>query len=115
MQNKDIAKQFHTVVTQNKNKEKILDIFEYKLTIALHRAAFISEQKHTKGWMKPWPTILSTYQLKGIFNKDEFGLFYRAVPSTLWVSEVNFVPVENKAKTASKIQTPRFLKKLTEK
>ena len=46
IQNKDIAKQFHTVATQNKNKGKTLDIFEYTLTIGLNRTAFIS--KHTK-------------------------------------------------------------------
>ena len=34
----------------------------------------------------PWtettlPTILSQYTLKGIFNADEFGLFYQSLPS----------------------------------
>ena len=34
----------------------------------------------------PWekttlPTILARYQLKNIFNVDEFGLFYEALPS----------------------------------
>ena len=27
------------------------------------------------------PTILARYQLKDIFNADEFGLFYQALPS----------------------------------
>ena len=27
------------------------------------------------------PTILARYQLKNIFNADEFGLFYEALPS----------------------------------
>ena len=34
----------------------------------------------------PWnetnlPTILSKYELKNIFNADEFGLFYKALPT----------------------------------
>ena len=34
----------------------------------------------------PWeetnlPIILTRYQLKGIFNADEFGLFYKVLPS----------------------------------
>ena len=34
----------------------------------------------------PWeettlPTLLARYQLKDVFNSDEFGLFYEALPS----------------------------------
>ena len=42
--------------------------------------------KVTKEMAAPWdettlPTILARYQLKDIFNADEFGLFYEALPS----------------------------------
>lgn len=42
--------------------------------------------KVTKEMTAPWeettlPTILARYQLKDIFNADEFGLFYQALPS----------------------------------
>ena len=41
----------------------------------------------TKEMTAPWketnlPTILATYQIKDIFNVDELGLFYEALPST---------------------------------
>ena len=29
----------------------------------------------------PLPTMLARYQLKDFFNADEFGLFYKAMPS----------------------------------
>ena len=40
----------------------------------------------TKELTAPWeettlPTILARYQLKDIFNVDEFGLFYETLPS----------------------------------
>ena len=40
----------------------------------------------TKEMTAPWeettlPTILARYQLKDIFNVDEFGLFYETLPS----------------------------------
>ena len=43
-------------------------------------------KKVTKEMTAPWqettlPTILARYQLKDIFNADEFGLFYEALPS----------------------------------
>ena len=43
-------------------------------------------EKVTKEMTAPWeettlPTILARYQLKDIFNADEFGLFYEALPS----------------------------------
>ena len=43
-------------------------------------------EKVTKEMTVPWektalPTILARYQLKDIFNADEFGLFYEALPS----------------------------------
>ena len=44
------------------------------------------ESKVTKEITAPWeetilPTIFARYQLKDIFNADEFGLFYEAFPS----------------------------------
>ena len=41
----------------------------------------------TKEMTAPWketnlPTILATYQIQNIFNADELGLFYEALPST---------------------------------
>ena len=41
----------------------------------------------TKEMTAPWketnlPTILATYQIKDIFNAEELGLFYEALPST---------------------------------
>ena len=43
-------------------------------------------EKVTKEVTAPWeettlPTILARYHLKDIFNADEFGLFYKALPS----------------------------------
>ena len=43
-------------------------------------------EKVTKEMIIPWeektlPTILARYQIKDIFNADEFGLFYEALPS----------------------------------
>ena len=43
-------------------------------------------EKVTKEMTAPWeettlPTILARYQLKDIFNSDEFGLFYEALLS----------------------------------
>ena len=43
-------------------------------------------EKVTKEMTAPWketalPTILARYQLKDIFNADEFGLFYEALTS----------------------------------
>ena len=43
-------------------------------------------EKVTKEMTASWeeitlPTILTRYQLKNIFNADEFGLFYKALPS----------------------------------
>ena len=43
-------------------------------------------EKVTKETTAPWeeanlPTILARYHLKDIFNADEFGLFYEALPS----------------------------------
>ena len=43
-------------------------------------------EKITKEMTAPWeettlPTILARYQQKDIFNVDEFGLFYEALPS----------------------------------
>ena len=43
-------------------------------------------EKITKELTAPWeettlPTILAGYQLKNIFNEDEFGLLYEALPS----------------------------------
>ena len=42
-------------------------------------------EKVAKEMTAPWeettlPTILARYQLKDIFNADEFGLFYEALP-----------------------------------
>ena len=42
-------------------------------------------EKVAKDMTAPWeettlPTILARYQLKDIFNADEFGLFYEALP-----------------------------------
>ena len=44
----------------------------------------------------PWkettlPKLIARYQLKDIFNGDEFGLFYEALPSNLCTSKVNVV------------------------
>ena len=43
-------------------------------------------EKVTKEMTAPWeerilPKILARYQLKDIFNADEFGVFYEALPS----------------------------------
>ena len=43
-------------------------------------------EKVTKEMNAPWeeanlPTMLARYHLKDIFNADEFGLFYEALPS----------------------------------
>ena len=43
-------------------------------------------EKVTKEMTAPWEettlqTLLARYQLKDIFNADEFGLFYEALPS----------------------------------
>ena len=43
-------------------------------------------EKVTREMTAPWeettlPTLLARYQLKDIFNVDEFGLFYEALPS----------------------------------
>ena len=43
-------------------------------------------EKVTKAMTAPWkettlPTVLVTYELRDIFNTDEFGLSYVALPS----------------------------------
>ena len=36
----------------------------------------------TSSWLETYlPTILSRYDLKDIYNADEFGLFYQALPT----------------------------------
>ena len=52
----------------------------------------------------PWekktlPTTLARYQIKDIFNADEFGLFYEALPLKSLLFEVSIVQVENTAKS----------------
>ena len=51
----------------------------------------------------PWEeaslqTILARNQLKDIFNADEFGLFYEALPSKPCTSDVSVVQRETTAK-----------------
>ena len=56
------------------------------LDMALLSRRSLGSQKVTKEMTAPWeettlPTILARYELKDIFNADEFGLFYEALPS----------------------------------
>ena len=60
-------------------------------------------EKVTREMTAPWEetalaTILPRYQLKDIFNSDEFGLFYEVLTSNLCTSEVSIVQVENTEK-----------------
>ena len=60
-------------------------------------------EKVTKEMTAPWeettlPTILARYQVKDIFNADEFGLLFEALPQNLCTFEVSVVQVENTAK-----------------
>ena len=53
-------------------------------------------EKVTNEMAAPWkettlPKLIARYQLKDIFNGDEFGLFYEALPSNLCTSKVNVV------------------------
>ena len=49
--------------------------------------AIVGEEKSvtpemTSSWLETYlPTILSRYDLKDIYNADEFGLFYQALPT----------------------------------
>ena len=50
--------------------------------------------KMTANWSKTYlPTILSKYVLKDIYNGNEFGLFYQALPVSLSTAKVSVVVV----------------------
>ena len=71
-----------------------LQHFSSFLSITHHFSTLLSKRspgsqkrllKMTTSWKETAsPTILARYQLKDIFNADEFGLFYEALPSKSW-------------------------------
>ena len=70
---------------QNNLRETIAFIIFFRHGITSKEISGESE-KVTKEMAAPWeettlPTLLARYQLKNVFNGDEFGLLYEALPS----------------------------------
>ncbi|XP_057299236.1 tigger transposable element-derived protein 4-like [Hydractinia symbiolongicarpus] len=82
----DFAKQFNE--PDFKASEGWLDRWKYRQNI-IYRIISGEEKSCTPGMTASWeethlPTILSRYDLQDIFNADEFGLFYRMLPTNTY-------------------------------
>ena len=80
----EFAKQLN--ITDFKASEGWLDRWKNRNNI-VHRAISGEEKSCTPEMTASWeqthlPTILSRYELKDIFNADEFGLFYQQLPTS---------------------------------